>query len=106
MVCVVFLFVKFHRLTSLLDAVRQRNGDLGLHDRASLGPASVMHSGINQAREFDDPPGLHDKTEFLLREWVNLYHAPSAGRDSGKAFNTFVAQVEMVSVFVLPAVIE
>ena len=53
----------------------------------------MMHSGISQAREFDDPPELHDKTEFLLKEWVTLYHSPSAGRDSARAFSSFVAQV-------------
>ena len=55
-----------------------------------------MHSGISQAREFDDPPGLHDKTEFLLREWVNMYHSPAAGRDSTKAFSAFVGQVRII----------
>ena len=53
----------------------------------------MMHSGISQAREFDDPPGLHEKTEFLLRDWVNMYHSPAAGRDSCKAFSAFVGQV-------------
>ena len=57
----------------------------------------MMHSGIIQAREFDDPPGLHEKTEFLLREWVNLYHSPAAGLDSTKAFSSFVAQVYIAS---------
>jgi len=57
-----------------------------------------MHSGIIQAREFDDPPGLHEKTEYLLREWVNLYHSPAAGLDSTKAFSSFVAQVYITSV--------
>ena len=57
------------------------------------GPMSMMYSGITQAREFDDPPGLYEKTEFLLREWVNMYHSPSAGRDSTKAFSLFVHQV-------------
>ena len=48
---------------------------------------------LSQAREFDDPQGLHEKTEYLLREWVNMYHSPQAGRDSFKAFNAFVQQV-------------
>ncbi len=55
----------------------------------------MMHSGISQAREFDDPPGLHEKTEYLLREWVNMYHSPAAGRDSTKAFSAFVQQVSI-----------
>ena len=31
------------------------------------GPTSQLHSGIQQAREYEDPPGLMEKTEFLLR---------------------------------------
>ena len=26
-----------------------------------------------QAKEYEDPPGLLEKTEFLLREWVNIF---------------------------------
>ena len=55
----------------------------------------MMHSGISQAREIDDPPGLHEKTEYLLREWVNMFHSPAAGRDSTKAFSAFVGQVRV-----------
>ena len=35
---------------------------------------SLLHPGSSQAREFEDPPGLLEKTEFLLRDWVNMYH--------------------------------
>ena len=38
-----------------------------------------------QAREFEDPPGLLEKTEFLLREWVTAYHDRNAGKDSRQA---------------------
>ena len=84
----------FCRLSALIDAIRQHN-DGGLLDRAPGGPTSMMHSGITQAREFDDPAGLHEKTDFLLREWVSMYHSPQAGRDSSKAFSTFVGQVHL-----------
>ena len=77
---------------ALIETIRSKN-DGGLLDRAPGGPTSMMHSGISQAREFDDPPGLHEKTEYLLREWVNMYHSPAAGRDSTKAFSAFVGQV-------------
>ena len=80
------------RLMALIETIRSKN-DGGLLDRAPGGPTSMMHSGISQAREFDDPPGLHEKTEYLLREWVNMYHSPAAGRDSTKAFSAFVGQV-------------
>lgn len=69
-------------------------------DRTSGGPTSMMQSGISQAREFDDPPGLHEKTEYLLREWVNMYHSPAAGRDSTKAFTCFVQQVRQPFLYV------
>lgn len=64
-------------------------------DRAHGGPNFMMHSGISQASEYDDPPGLREKAEYLLREWVNLYHSAAAGRDSTKAFSAFVGQVSV-----------
>lgn len=76
-------------------------GDATFLDRApGGGPISMMYSGISQAREFDDPPGLYEKTEFLLREWVNMYHAPNAGRDSTKAFSLFVHQVSSNTLYI------
>ncbi|XP_043234309.1 CCR4-NOT transcription complex subunit 1-like isoform X1 [Amphibalanus amphitrite] len=64
-------------------------------DRNPGGPTAHIHKGISQARDFDDPPGLQEKTEFLLREWVQLYHAPSSGRESTKAFSQIVYQMNM-----------
>lgn len=81
-----------NRLSTMIEALRQQN-DGGLLPGSTAGPTSMMQSGINQAKEVDDPQGLHEKVEFLLREWVNMYHSPQAGRDSTKAFQTFVAQV-------------
>ena len=75
-------------------------GDSNGMSIASSGPnnaATMMQSGISQAREFDDPAGLHEKTEYLLREWVNMYHSPAAGRDSTKAFTCFVQQASVDS---------
>ena len=53
---------------------------------------AIMNQFV-QAREYDDPQGLHEKTEVLLREWVNIYHSPTSGRDSTRGFATFVHQV-------------
>ncbi|CAG2231245.1 CNOT1 [Mytilus edulis] len=75
-------------LSNLLENLRP-NTDFGL-ERALGGPTTMMQTGILQAREIDDPPGLHDKAELLLRDWVNMYHSPQAGRDSTKAFTAFV----------------
>ena len=78
---------------TLLESIRQSGMDSGMVDRIASGPTSMMQSGITQAREIDDPPGLHEKTEYLLREWVQLYHSPKSGRDSTKAFSDFVSLV-------------
>lgn len=78
-------------LPQLMDVVRSNYE--AMIDRAHGGPNFMMHSGISQASEYDDPPGLREKAEYLLREWVNLYHSAAAGRDSTKAFSAFVGQV-------------
>lgn len=82
-------------LSQLLDMLRSSSEPTFLDRAPGGGPMSMMYSGITQAREFDDPPGLYEKTEFLLREWVNMYHSPSAGRDSTKAFSLFVHQMNL-----------
>lgn len=77
----------------MIDAIRLQN-DGGLLPGSASGPTSMMQSGINQAKDTNDPPGLQEKTEYLLREWVHLYHNPTMVRDSGKlVFNQFVNQV-------------
>ncbi|XP_022061858.1 CCR4-NOT transcription complex subunit 1 isoform X9 [Acanthochromis polyacanthus] len=78
-------------LPQLMDVVRSNYE--AMIDRAHGGPNFMMHSGISQASEYDDPPGLREKAEYLLREWVNLYHSAAAGRDSTKAFSAFVGQM-------------
>lgn len=80
-----------HSLPQLMDVVRSNYE--AMIDRHHGGPNFMMHSGISQASEYDDPPGLREKAEYLLREWVNLYHSAAAGRDSTKAFSAFVGQV-------------
>ncbi|KAK3085676.1 hypothetical protein FSP39_006989 [Pinctada imbricata] len=78
-------------LAALLENLRPSSGNFGVLESGSVN--SMMQSGISQARELDDPPGLHEKAEYLLREWVNMYHSPAAGRDSTKAFTAFVQQM-------------
>ena len=86
-----------HSLPQLMDVVRSNYE--AMIDRAHGGPNFMMHSGISQASEYDDPPGLREKAEYLLREWVNLYHSAAAGRDSTKAFSAFVGQVNITFSF-------
>jgi CCR4-NOT transcription complex subunit 1 len=65
-------------LVQLVDMIKMSSERIE-HDLAMSGPTAQLHSGIQQAREFEDPPGLKENTEFMLREWVNMYHSPSAG---------------------------
>merc|ERR1719334_3077589 len=81
-------------LVQLVDMIKMSSERIE-HSLAMSGPTAQLHSGIQQAREFEDPPGLLEKTEYLLRDWVNMYHSPSAGKDSTKAFTIFVQQMNM-----------
>jgi len=63
----------------------------------------IKHSGLHknvfgQARDFDDPPGLMEKTEYLLREWISIHYTATAGRDPTRAFSIFVQQVRPIAV--------
>ncbi len=85
-------------LGTILEMLRTGHEAGSLMDRApggTGGPTALIHSGIAQARDYDDPHGLHEKTDYLLQEWVNMYHLPNAGRDSSKVFGHFVSQMSM-----------
>ena len=82
----------FCRLPHLVEVLRQQtDGVFG--DRSHAGLLSLLLSGIQQARDTNDPSGLFDKTEILMREWMTLYLSPLGGRDSGRAFSQFVSKM-------------
>lgn len=94
-------------LMALIDALRMKH-DLLAEERLTSGnslggtstplPAGAslhFHSGVTQARDFQDPPALQEKTEVLLREWIQMYHSPTAGQGSGSAFQHFVKQMNL-----------
>ncbi|XP_035741230.1 CCR4-NOT transcription complex subunit 1-like isoform X2 [Vespa mandarinia] len=87
--------IPLFRLTSLIESLRANHDPAVLADRAPAGPTAHIHSGILQARDFDDPPGLMEKTEYLLREWVSMHHSPTHARDPTKAFGMFVHQMNI-----------
>jgi CCR4-NOT transcription complex subunit 1 len=76
-------------IVSLMEMIKMSSERLE-QNLAMSGPTAQLHSGIAQAREYEDPPGLLEKTEYLLREWVNAYHSRDAGKDSRQAFVVFV----------------
>uniref|UniRef100_A0A0K2T7H7 CCR4-NOT transcription complex subunit 1 n=1 Tax=Lepeophtheirus salmonis TaxID=72036 RepID=A0A0K2T7H7_LEPSM len=79
-------------IISLMEMIKMSSERLE-QNLAMAGPTGQLHSGIQQAREFGDPRGLLEKTEFLLREWVNAYHSRDAGKDSRQAFFIFVKRM-------------
>lgn len=48
-----------------------------------------------RAPNYEDPPGLVEKTDYLLREWISIYNSQHQGRDSTKAFSMFVHQMNL-----------
>lgn len=67
----------------------------GSNNPLSAGPSLHFHSGVTQAKDFQDPPALQEKTEVLLREWIQMYHSPTAGQGSASAFQHFVKQMNL-----------
>ncbi|CAG9761528.1 unnamed protein product [Ceutorhynchus assimilis] len=86
-------------LASLIEMLRQQNQDpLYFGDRVPMGPTVHIHTGILQVRapNYEDPPGLMEKTDFLLREWITIYNSSQhQGRDSTKNFSMFVHQMNV-----------
>uniref|UniRef100_A0A1B6IPJ6 CCR4-NOT transcription complex subunit 1 n=1 Tax=Homalodisca liturata TaxID=320908 RepID=A0A1B6IPJ6_9HEMI len=82
-------------LANLIEMLRASHDQNMLADRTPAGPTAHIHSGILQvrARDYDDPPGLMEKTDFLLREWVSIYNTTSGSKDPSKAFSMFVHQM-------------
>lgn len=94
-------------LVALIDALRMKHDLLagerlasgnslsGTSNPLAAGPSLHFHSGVTQARDFQDPSALQEKTEVLLREWIQMYHSPTAGQGSASAFQHFVKQMNL-----------
>lgn len=81
-------------LSNVMDMLRQNYDQTAYFgDR----PPVQIHNGILQVRapNYEDPPGLVEKTEYLIHEWINIYHAQPSARDSTKAFSMFVHQMNV-----------
>ena len=67
--------------------------DLGLLEQFQQASTSYLYSGCSQAREFDDPPGLSEKSEALMKQWFAIYN--SQLQKDIKSFNAFVQQMHV-----------
>uniref|UniRef100_A0A1Y9H2G9 Uncharacterized protein n=1 Tax=Anopheles dirus TaxID=7168 RepID=A0A1Y9H2G9_9DIPT len=82
-------------LTHLIEMLRANHDPNSfLMDRAVVGPTSYIHAGVAQARsDIDDPPGFHERAEFLLKDWVTIALSPNTCRDPLKGFSLFVSKL-------------
>lgn len=86
-------------LAHLIDMLRIANeSNTMAFDRANTGPTQHIHSGILQVRsnEYNDPPGMADKVEYLLKDWATNHHANQ--RDAMKSFSLFVNKLNLYGV--------
>ena len=78
-----------NEIQQMIDSFRAHSSHVMPND-----PSMLMQSTqFNQSREFDaDPPGLLEKTERLLREWIQLYHSTT---NTTKIFQFYVQQMNL-----------
>lgn len=82
-------------LGSLIEMFRYAHDPTQLTDQPANGPFTFIHAGMLQVRNRDyDDSNLYDKTEFLLREWVNAYSYNL--REQTKNFGILIQQVGLV----------
>lgn len=89
-------------LVNLLEILRnQQDQSVNLTDRAIHGPTSYIHSGMLQGRnsgDIDEPPGFIERSEYLLKDWITIYHTQGVNRDPIKSFSTFVNKMNIYGI--------
>ena len=89
-------------LINLLEILRnQQDQSVHLTDRAIHGPTSYIHSGMLQARnsgDIDEPPGFIERSEYLLKDWITIYHTQGVNRDPIKSFSNFVNKMNIYGI--------
>ncbi|CAH4038649.1 unnamed protein product [Pieris brassicae] len=85
-------------LASLIEAIRiNQDPSTYLGERSALGPTSHIHTGIMQVRnrDYDDPHGLQEKTDNLLREWRTVLLSPLTEIEIAQNFNLYVHRMNL-----------
>ncbi|RNA24401.1 CCR4-NOT transcription complex subunit 1 isoform X6, partial [Brachionus plicatilis] len=72
--------------------------DVSSNARLNATALSMMYTGVQQARDFDDPDGLKEKSEQLLHEWIQ-HHSVLPLKENTKAFQQFVLQMNSQGLF-------
>ncbi|XP_062547047.1 CCR4-NOT transcription complex subunit 1 isoform X2 [Armigeres subalbatus] len=88
-------------LAHLMEMLRSNHDpNTFLVDRAHAGPTAHIHSGIIIARatDIEDPPGFAERAEYLLKDWITIFHTPSNSKDMIKAFGGFVNKMNVYGI--------
>ncbi|XP_037941750.1 CCR4-NOT transcription complex subunit 1 isoform X3 [Teleopsis dalmanni] len=92
-------------LTHLIDMLwggssNAEPGQFLASDRFLSGATQYIHSGMQHVRSNDceDPPGLQEKTEFLLKDWVSIYSQSNTVTRETKNFGSFVQKMNMYGI--------
>lgn len=87
------------QLLTLLELLRnQQDQSVHLSDRTLNGPTAYIHSGIAQVKnsaDVDEPAGFLERCEYLLKDWIQVYHSQGINRDPIKAFSAFVNRMNI-----------
>ncbi|VVC34988.1 Hypothetical protein CINCED_3A007099 [Cinara cedri] len=84
-------------LAAILEMVRPAHGTTNPVNRIGANNNTATNNtqySLLQSRDFDDPPGLLEKTEFLLKEWLTIYNV-TPNKDPNKTFNAFIQQMNV-----------
>ena len=68
-------------------------------DLAPGAPTSIMHQNVmvGGSTELEDPPGLYERVEYLLSEWVRHFHQPGLLREGDRIYAAYVARVRWIA---------
>jgi CCR4-NOT transcription complex subunit 1 len=78
--------------------VLHMNYEPNMSERFCAAAVSMMYTGVTQAKDFDDPVGLKEKSETLLHEWIT-HHSQLPNKENTKVFQQFVLQMNTQGLF-------
>ncbi len=87
-------------LKDVVEVIRMNyeNEESSALNRICATALSMMYTGVQQARDFDDPPGLKEKSGQLLHDWIQ-HQSLLPQKENTKAFQQFVLQMNTQGLF-------
>ena len=92
---------QYNELRDIIEVIRinyEVEEPLNAGNRIAATALSMMYTGVKQAKEFDDPAGLKEKSDQLLHDWIQ-HHSIVPQKENTKAFQQFVLQMNTQGMF-------